>query len=273
MASSSPTPSKRTCWERAAASPRRGTCLTPGPVLVMNAKVVARPSAGDVDGRPRSCRRIATMLVRDDAEARRWGAIAVDATGRVVGILDARSPRPAEGLVTERMFTGVHVLERALVDTLRPVFSDVIRDAYIPALLAGETIRAEDLARLLRRALHARALSRGQPRPAPRPRPAGPPTGLPGRRRPFRRHPSAGPSSKVPSGSKRAPSWKRARRVGPLVVLGGRYPGGVRRSHHPGRGLARGDGGQPGRAGGRHAVGNGRDPRGSALVSAQRRRL
>src|SRR6267154_2117891 len=43
------------------------------------------------------------------------------------------------------MFTGIHVLEPALLERLRPVFSDVIRDAYIPALLAGETIRAEVL--------------------------------------------------------------------------------------------------------------------------------
>ena len=117
----------------------------PGPVLVMNAKVVADLRLAALMAAHGRGGAVATMLLRDDAEARRWGAIAVDATGRVVGILDARSPRPAEGPVTERMFTGVHVLERALVDTLRPVFSDVIRDAYIPALLAGETIRGEAL--------------------------------------------------------------------------------------------------------------------------------
>ena len=44
------------------------------------------------------------------------------------------------------MFTGVHVLEPALLDRLRPVFCDVIRDAYIPALLAGAVIRAVPLA-------------------------------------------------------------------------------------------------------------------------------
>jgi NDP-sugar pyrophosphorylase family protein len=125
----------------ALARPRFG----PGPLLVMNAKVVA-----DLDleafvnahaARPTA----ATMLLRDDPDARRWGAIAADETGRVVGILDARSPRPPVGQVTERMFTGVHVVEPALLDRLSPVFCDVIRDAYIPALLAGETIRAEVL--------------------------------------------------------------------------------------------------------------------------------
>jgi NDP-sugar pyrophosphorylase family protein len=120
--------------------------FTPGPVLVMNAKVVAdldlpalvaAHAAAHAAGGAQ-----ATMLLRDDPDARRWGAIAADETGRVVGILDARSPRPPAGAVTERMFTGVHVVEPALLDRLRPVFSDVIRDAYIPALLAGATIQA-----------------------------------------------------------------------------------------------------------------------------------
>ena len=40
------------------------------------------------------------------------------------------------------MFTGVQVLAPALLDRLRPIFCDLIRDAYIPALRDGETIRA-----------------------------------------------------------------------------------------------------------------------------------
>jgi mannose-1-phosphate guanylyltransferase len=113
-----------------------------GPLLVMNAKVVADldlPALLAAHGRAGGN---ATMLLRDDPEPRRWGAIGVDESGRVVRILDARSPRAPQGAVTERMFTGVHVLEPALLDRLQPVVCDVIRDAYIPALLAGETISA-----------------------------------------------------------------------------------------------------------------------------------
>src|SRR5581483_9919244 len=51
----------------------------PGPVVVMNAKVVAAldlpgllAAHGDAE---------ATMLVRDDPDPRRWGAVGVDATG------------------------------------------------------------------------------------------------------------------------------------------------------------------------------------------------
>jgi NDP-sugar pyrophosphorylase family protein len=119
--------------------------FAPGPVLVMNAKVVADPDLPALLAAHARGGAVATMLLRDDPEPRRWGAIACDATGRVVGILDARSPRPPEGAVTERMFTGIHVLAPALLDRLRPVVCDVIRDAYMPALLAGETITAVTL--------------------------------------------------------------------------------------------------------------------------------
>jgi len=113
-----------------------------GPLLVMNAKVVADLDLPALLAAHARALPTATMLLRDDPEPRRWGAIGVDATGRVVSILDERSPRPPEGAVTERMFTGIHVVAPALLDRLQPVVCDVIRDAYIPALRAGETIVA-----------------------------------------------------------------------------------------------------------------------------------
>jgi mannose-1-phosphate guanylyltransferase len=113
-----------------------------GPLLVMNAKVVADLDLPALLAAHAGAGAVATMLLRDDPEPRRWGAIGVDSAGRVVSILDARSPRPPDGPVVERMFTGVHVVSPALLDRLQPVVSDVIRDAYIPALLAGETIAA-----------------------------------------------------------------------------------------------------------------------------------
>jgi mannose-1-phosphate guanylyltransferase len=116
--------------------------FAPGPVLAMNAKVVADLDLAALLAAHDAGGAVATMLLRDDPEPERWGAIGVDASGRVVSILDARSPRPPQGAVTARMFTGVHVLAPALLDRLQPIFCDVIRDAYVPALIAGETIRA-----------------------------------------------------------------------------------------------------------------------------------
>ena len=125
----------------AAARARLGS----GPALVMNAKVVADLDLPALLAAHAGQDASATMLLRDDPDPQRWGAIGVDAEGRVVSILDARSPRPPEGAVTLRMFTGVQVLGPALMDRLQPIFCDLIRDAYLPALRAGETIRAVTL--------------------------------------------------------------------------------------------------------------------------------
>jgi len=116
-----------------------------GRLLVINAKVVADVDLAAFVRAHDAAGAEATLLLRDDPDPRRWGAIQVDAAGRVVGILDARSPHAAQGPVAERMFTGIHVMEPALLDRLRPVPCDVIRDAYIPALLAGARIAAQRL--------------------------------------------------------------------------------------------------------------------------------
>jgi mannose-1-phosphate guanylyltransferase len=115
--------------------------LGDGPVLVMNAKVVA-----DVDLRTVIAAHVAsgaeaTLVVRDDPDARAWGAIGSDDEGRVTSILEATAPSPPVGKVTERMFTGIQVMGTAILDRLRPVFSDSIRDGYIPALRDGVDMR------------------------------------------------------------------------------------------------------------------------------------
>jgi mannose-1-phosphate guanylyltransferase len=119
--------------------------LGPGRVLIINGKVVADVDLAAVLRGHVAAHAEGTLVLRDDPDPRRWGAISVDATGRVVGILAARSPIPAQGPVTERMFTGIHIMEPALLDRLRPVPCDVIRDAYIPALEAGARIAAQRL--------------------------------------------------------------------------------------------------------------------------------
>lgn len=114
-------------------------------VLVINGKVVADVDLRDFLSGHVESGAAGSLLLRDDPDPRKWGAIGVDATGRVVSILTARSPIPPEGPVTERMFTGIHVMEPALLDRLRPQPCDVIRDAYIPALEAGARIAAQRL--------------------------------------------------------------------------------------------------------------------------------
>ena len=116
--------------------------LGEGPVLVMNAKVVADVDLDAVVQAHLASGADATLVLRDDPNAAAWGAIAADATGRVVGILDQKAPGPASEGVVERMFTGIQVMGQAVRNRLRPVFSDSVREGYIPALRDGADIRA-----------------------------------------------------------------------------------------------------------------------------------
>jgi len=85
-------------------------------------------------------------VVRDDPDARGWGPIAADASGRVISILgqpgvDEPRARAVEDPVVERMFTGIQVIGPRIRSRLRPVFSDTVRDGYIPALREGARLQ------------------------------------------------------------------------------------------------------------------------------------
>jgi len=116
--------------------------LGDGPVLVMNAKVVADVDLRAVVAAHEASGADATLVLRDDPDAAGWGAIATDPTGRIVSILGTSGSRPSQGPVTERMFTGIQVISARLRQRLRPVFSDTVRDAYIPALLEGAHLQS-----------------------------------------------------------------------------------------------------------------------------------
>lgn len=114
--------------------------LGDGPILVMNGKVVADVDLAAILRAHAASGAEGTLVLRDDPEAVTWGAIGV-AGDRIVSILDAHAPdaSPAEAL---RMFTGIYVLEPSLWRTLKPVFSDSVRDLCIPALRAGRRLNA-----------------------------------------------------------------------------------------------------------------------------------
>jgi NDP-sugar pyrophosphorylase family protein len=116
----------------------------PGPVLVINGKVAADIELGQVMDTHRSAPQgtLATMVVRDDPNPELWAPLGVDPTGAVVSIRGKRGPRTALGAIAPRMFAGIHVVEPALLDRLPEGVSDVIGDAYIPALLEGARIGA-----------------------------------------------------------------------------------------------------------------------------------
>jgi len=117
----------------------------PGPLLVMNGKVVAGIDLAEVVAAHRAAPpgTTATMVLRQDPNIDQWSPVGVDDTGRVVSLRRQRAEHTPVGSISDRMFTGIHILEPSLLNRLPPGgVSDVIGEAYIPALLAGDRIQS-----------------------------------------------------------------------------------------------------------------------------------
>ncbi len=106
--------------------------LGEGTFVVANGKIVFDLDLDAVLAHHRALGAVATMVVRADPEAARWGAIDVDERGLVRGLLGAGG----------HMFTGVHLVEPALLDLLPEGQSCIVRQGYVPALAHGMRIGA-----------------------------------------------------------------------------------------------------------------------------------
>jgi len=97
-----------------------GDVLTDADLLAL----IARHRAGGA---------LATLLLRDDPEAARYGVIGTDAADRVRRFLEVDTG----GAVHERMFTGVQVLSPGILAHMPRAEVFPITDAYKAALAAG----------------------------------------------------------------------------------------------------------------------------------------
>jgi mannose-1-phosphate guanylyltransferase len=98
-----------------------------GEVVVLNADILFAPDLAGALATHRRLGAVATMVVRPDPDAVRYGAVEVDASSRVRRLLGA--PAGDHGALRMFMFTGVHVLSRAAFDDL-PEQGCVVRHAY-----------------------------------------------------------------------------------------------------------------------------------------------
>jgi NDP-sugar pyrophosphorylase family protein len=109
--------------------------LGDGAVVVVNGKIIIDVDLGAVLAQHRAAGAAATLVVREDAEARRWGAIAAPAGGG-----------PISGFFGEGdfMFTGVHVLETAALSLLPDDGQErcIVRQGYVPWIAAGSLVQA-----------------------------------------------------------------------------------------------------------------------------------
>ena len=105
----------------AALMPRQ-TCV------VANAKIITDVDLSAVLRQHRQSGALATMVVRPDDNAERWGAIGVDPEGRMARLLELR--RDGAQQCSARMFTGIHLLEPEFIDQIPEGPCCVVRSAY-----------------------------------------------------------------------------------------------------------------------------------------------
>jgi len=116
----------------------------PGPVLVMNGKVVCEIDLrsfinAHASGPP--C--LATMLVRPAPPGDAFAPVLVDEAGDVVALRGQPRRAAPQGSPRRMMFTGIHIVSPELLDLLPASGpSDVIADSYLKTLAAGGVVRA-----------------------------------------------------------------------------------------------------------------------------------
>lgn len=91
----------------------------------------------------RKNRAAATLVLRPDADADRYGSIDIDADGRICRFLDHHAPIEPTGAVRKLMFTGVQIVEPRIFDFMDggsvKKFSTT-RETYPRMLHAGEPL-------------------------------------------------------------------------------------------------------------------------------------
>jgi NDP-sugar pyrophosphorylase family protein len=106
--------------------------------VVINADTVIELRLEEVVAWHRDRRALATMVLRPDPQAARYGLIEIDPEQRVRRILGR--PADARGQLEALMFTGVHVFEPRLFEFMGDGRFGIIAATYPAMLAAGEPI-------------------------------------------------------------------------------------------------------------------------------------
>jgi mannose-1-phosphate guanylyltransferase len=106
------------------------------PFLLVNGDMVFDFDLRGLVRRHEEARARATLALRPNPDPRRYSSIRTGKDGRVRSL--AGLPRPRRGAPS--LFTGVHVLDPALLDRLPAGPSDTVRDLYASLVAEGETI-------------------------------------------------------------------------------------------------------------------------------------
>jgi NDP-sugar pyrophosphorylase family protein len=108
------------------------------PFLVMNSDTLCELDVGAFCRFHERRNPVATMVVREDPDVDRWGALELDAGERIIRI-NGRG-RTHYGPMVKRMFAGVHIVHPRLLRTVPVDRESSIIDAYVREIEQGEFV-------------------------------------------------------------------------------------------------------------------------------------
>jgi NDP-sugar pyrophosphorylase family protein len=110
--------------------------LGSAPFLLVNGDMAFEFDLSALVARHRASGARATLALKPNPDPRHYGSVVTGRDGRVRSLVGL--PREAKGRVS--LFTGVHVLDPALLDRLPPGRSDTVRDLYPRLVEEGERV-------------------------------------------------------------------------------------------------------------------------------------
>ncbi len=118
--------------------------LEHGTFIVINTDVLIDLPLAEVLDFHRRNDAAATLVLRPDAHADRYGSMDIAADGRICRFLSTRMPDPPTSALRKLMFTGVQILEPSIFDYMPgaagPQKFSTTKDVYPKMLRAGERL-------------------------------------------------------------------------------------------------------------------------------------
>ncbi|MGE0643109.1 MAG: NDP-sugar synthase [Nitrospira sp.] len=113
------------------------------PVLILNADTLVEVDLGALWDFHRTRHAAATLVLREDVDAARWGLIEVGEHQQILRITGKGLPVSTPAI--PRMFAGIHVLHPRLLQNVAKGVPSSIIDPYIAAIERGERVLGYDL--------------------------------------------------------------------------------------------------------------------------------
>ncbi|MBS0165643.1 MAG: NDP-sugar synthase [Nitrospira sp.] len=113
------------------------------PALILNADTLVELDLEALWDFHRSRGAAATLVLREDPDAARWGLVEVGDHDQIVRITGRG--REETTPITERMFAGIHILHPRLLQQVPKGVTSSIIDPYVAAIQRGEPVLGYDL--------------------------------------------------------------------------------------------------------------------------------